>query len=138
MFPRPLLDAALEARRLEREEATRQAKVNINKRPGRPGSFRPVPGQQGSGAGACGCAAGVLCIVVLRIVQHWMRSRRGVDGSIRLIARVLLLHLSTVRCSTRCLSGMLFDLLHCWLLQGPAELQAPQQVQQQQPQVASS
>ncbi|WIA13354.1 hypothetical protein OEZ85_006936 [Tetradesmus obliquus] len=61
VFPRPLLDAALEARRLEREEATRQAKVNINKRPGRPGSFRPVPGQQGSGAGAsraAGTAAG--------------------------------------------------------------------------------
>lgn len=32
MFPRPKLDAALEARRLEREEATRQAKANLSKR----------------------------------------------------------------------------------------------------------
>lgn len=32
VFPRPKLDAALEARRLEREEATRQAKANLSKR----------------------------------------------------------------------------------------------------------
>eukprot|EP00878_Enallax_costatus_P015478 GHUV01016213.1.p2 GENE.GHUV01016213.1~~GHUV01016213.1.p2 ORF type:complete len:209 (+),score=94.42 GHUV01016213.1:1164-1790(+) len=42
IFPRPKLDAALDARRLEREEATRQAKANINKRPGRPGQGRVV------------------------------------------------------------------------------------------------
>lgn len=32
MFPRPKLDAALEARRLEREEATRQAKAKLSRR----------------------------------------------------------------------------------------------------------
>eukprot|EP00775_Hariotina_reticulata_P005715 gene5715-5955_t len=42
VFPRPLLDAALEARRLDREEATRQAKATINRRPGKAGVARTV------------------------------------------------------------------------------------------------
>ncbi|KAF8058085.1 DRIP1 [Scenedesmus sp. PABB004] len=50
VFPRPLLDAALEARRLEREEETRRAKANLQRRPAR--APRAGGGAQPGGAGA--------------------------------------------------------------------------------------
>lgn len=54
VFPRPKLDAALEARRLEREEATRQAKANLSKRPGKTGFAVRVPSKgQLAGPGVC-------------------------------------------------------------------------------------
>jgi len=51
VFPRPKLDAALEARRLEREEATRQAKANLSKRPSKVGFARVPSSGQLAGSG---------------------------------------------------------------------------------------
>jgi hypothetical protein len=55
VFPRPLLDAALEERRLEREEATRQAKATINKRPGKAGVARTFSSGNLAGQGRLMC-----------------------------------------------------------------------------------
>ncbi|KAF6260608.1 hypothetical protein COO60DRAFT_1459551 [Scenedesmus sp. NREL 46B-D3] len=76
VFPRPSLDAALEARRLEREEATRQAKANINRRPGRPATARPSTAQQRGAAGSSPAAFGA---VLPPLPKPYLRAPAGLD-----------------------------------------------------------
>jgi hypothetical protein len=52
VFPRLKLDAALDARRLEREEATRQAKANLSKRVKTGFALRVPSSGQLAGSGA--------------------------------------------------------------------------------------
>lgn len=82
VFPRPKLDAALEARRLEREEATRQAKANLSRRPTKTGFARVQSTGQLAGSGKykeqeAAHVSGVVNLYVCCSCNRWFRTCRG-------------------------------------------------------------